>query len=429
MQKLLEKLEITALNNMQLAAIKSIKEEKNTLLLAPTGSGKTLAFLIPLLDLLQPQKKELQTLIIVPTRELALQIETVFKSLKSDFKINALYGGHSMEVETKNLQTMPEVIVGTPGRIADHFTRDNITGENVRSLILDEFDKSLQMGYQEQMKYIYSHLNNLEKHILVSATGGLNIPDFLFLNPLKKLDFLNENLNLEIRLIKAKSKVKALLILLGQISLSPTMIFCNLRDSAEEIAATMRKNGLNAELFHGKIEQIDREKALIRFRNGSSRYLVSTDLAARGLDIPEVENVIHFELPDHLNEFTHRNGRTARQMAEGTAFIILDEKENLPTYLPKSPKIFELLEKTTLPPKEKWVTVYVSGGKKDKINKIDIVGFFLQKGKLQKEELGRIEVQDFATFVAISSDAQTKFFKLIVGEKLKGKKLKIELAR
>jgi superfamily II DNA/RNA helicase len=371
----------------------------------------------------------LQTLIIVPTRELALQIETVFKSLKSDFKINALYGGHSMEVETKNLQTMPEVIVGTPGRIADHFTRDNITGENVRSLILDEFDKSLQMGYQEQMKYIYSHLKNIEKHILVSATGGLNIPDFLFLNPLKKLDFLNENLNLEIRLIKAKSKVKALMILLGQISLSPTMIFCNLRDSAEEIAATMRKNGLNAELFHGKIEQIDREKALIRFRNGSSRYLVSTDLAARGLDIPEVENVIHFELPDHLNEFTHRNGRTARQMAEGNAFIILDEKENLPTYLPKSPKIFELLDKTTLPPKEKWVTIYVSGGKKDKINKIDIVGFFLQKGKLQKEELGRIEVQDFATFVAISSDAQAKFFKLIVGEKLKGKKLKIELAR
>ena len=428
------KIGIEALNEMQNAAINSIEENKNTLLLSPTGSGKTLGFLLPLLKILEKEQKQIQVLILVPTRELTLQIESVWRSLGTGFKINSFYGGHTMEVEMNSLKEAPSILVGTPGRIADHFTRNTIEGKTIKTLILDEFDKSLQMGFQEQMKYIIENLPHIEKHVLVSATKGLNIPSFLNVEPLNTLNFIDTdsiNQNLQISLVKAgaKDKMNTLISLLGEISQAPTLIFCNQRDEVEEIAHNLKKKGINCAIFHGKVEQIDREKALIRFRNGSIRYLVTTDLAARGLDIPEIENVIHFQLPDHEQEFTHRNGRTARMHASGKAFIVQDKNDRLPYYIKEVPSEFTLGETSKLPTSEIWTTLYVSGGKKDKINKIDIVGFFLQKGKIEKDALGKIEVQDFATYVAIHTKLVSKFLENIKDEKMKGKRMKIEIAR
>jgi superfamily II DNA/RNA helicase len=432
MEKTLQNLGVTELNEMQIEAIKSIEADGDTLLLSPTGSGKTLAFLLPLLKLLKPETGKVQMIVLVPTRELSLQIESVWKKISVEHKVNAFYGGHSMEVETNNLSEPPTLLVGTPGRIADHFTRRTFDGSEVHTLIFDEFDKSLEMGFQEQMQYIFTNLPNVTKRVFVSATQRIAIPDFVTINKLTTLDYIEAKVlaqNISFRCIRTQEKTKALVSLLGQISPSPTLIFCNLRDEVEELANAMQKKGINSSIFHGKIEQMEREKALIRFRNGSSRYLISTDLAARGLDIPEVEHVIHYALPHHEQEFVHRNGRTARMNATGTAYFFVDLKGNTPPYIKDLPKEFVIENNHQLPAAEEWDTVYFSGGKKDKISKMDIVGFCIQKGKLEKDQIGKIEVKDFASYVAIKNKAIPGFLKNIDNEKIKGRKMKIESAR
>jgi ATP-dependent RNA helicase DeaD len=432
MEKILAKIGIEALNDMQNTAYQSILSHKNTLLLSPTGSGKTLAFLLPLLEMLEPTENQIQVMILVPTRELALQIESVWKSLGSGHKISAFYGGHSMEVEINSLKNPPAILVGTPGRIADHYTRHTIDSRQVKSIIFDEFDKSLEMGFHEQMQFILERLPSLQKYVFVSATQCISLPPFLKIDKVNTLDFINagqRNQGLSLRYVKTSNKIKSLQMLLGQISQTPTLIFCNQRDEVEEVAALLAKNGINCGVFHGKIEQIDREKALIRFRNGSVRYLVSTDLAARGLDIPEVENVIHYSMPFHEQEFVHRNGRTARMNATGIAHFFLEEGQKIPAYLARLPEELVLEQTVKAVSRENWTTLYFSGGKKDKINKIDIVGFCLQKGGIDKADLGKIEVQDFASYVAIASNKVAVFLKNIKDQKIKGKKLKIEVAR
>jgi superfamily II DNA/RNA helicase len=432
MEKILKKLGIAERNEMQIEAEKSISENKNTLLLSPTGSGKTLAFLIPLLDIINKDLPQIQVLILAPSRELAIQIESVWREMGTGIKINAFYGGHTMEVEMNNLKNPPSVLVGTPGRIADHFTRNTIQSKNIKTLVYDEFDKSLEMGFHEQIQFILSNLPKPEKQIFVSATQGISIPEFVDSDSLNVLDFIDEksgNPKLSLRFVKTKNKSQSLITLLGQISQEPTLIFCNQRDEVEELADLLNKKQINCVMFHGKIEQVDREKALIKFRNGSVRYLISTDLAARGLDIPEIENVIHYYLPFHAQEFVHRNGRTARMNASGTAYFFDNAEGKLPDYIGDLATELILDEKQSLPAKEIWSTVYISGGKKDKINKIDIVGFCLQKGGLNKEELGRIEVQDFVSFIAVKSSKLGSFLKAIKDQKIKGKKMKIEEAR
>jgi superfamily II DNA/RNA helicase len=177
------------------------------------------------------------------------------------------------------------------------------------------------------------------------------------------------------------------------------------------------------------LEQEDRERTLIRFRNGSVRYLAATDLAARGLDIPDVKHVIHFEMPMRGDEFTHRNGRTARMLAEGTAYILLNTDEKLPDYIIYPPRVLNLPTQFSLPPVTEWTTIYISGGKKNKLNKMDIVGFLLQKGKLEKQDLGLIEVKDNISFAAVNKNKVKSMLALIREEKMKGKKFKIEVAR
>jgi superfamily II DNA/RNA helicase len=432
MEKILAKIGIEALNKMQMATQKSILEHPNTLLLSPTGSGKTLAFLLPLLQILKPVENQIQAIILVPTRELALQIESVWKSIGSGHKISAFYGGHSMEVEVNSLKNPPALVVGTPGRIADHYTRHTIDSKQVETIIFDEFDKSLEMGFYEQMQFILERLPNLNKYIFVSATQGISLPGFLKIEEINTLDFINDgqrNEGLTLKYVRTNNKIRSLNLLLGQITQTPTLIFCNQRDEVEEVANLLTKNGINCGVFHGKIEQVDREKALIRFRNGSVRYLVSTDLAARGLDIPEVENVIHYSMPFHEQEFIHRNGRTARMNATGVAYFFLEENAKQPPYISQLPEELVLEQKQQAVTKESWTTLYFSGGKKDKINKIDIVGFCLQKGGIEKDALGKIEVQDFASYVAIAMAQVPSFLKNIKDQKIKGKKLKIEVAR
>lgn len=431
---ILSGLGISALNEMQQTANKAILENAEVRLLAPTGSGKTLAFLLPVSSILSRDVDQVQCLIIVPTRELALQIEQVWRKMSTGFKVTCCYGGHDMQTEIRSLTEPPAVLIGTPGRLLDHMHRQSFSYKKIATLILDEFDKSLELGFQEEMGEISANLRNVNKRILVSATAGSKIPPFIKVKSPVEIDFItNQNeasgLTLKQVIAEKSDKLTSLLKLLGFLGAESTMIFCNQRDTVERIAAVLGEEGVECGFFHGKLEQEDRERTLIRFRNGSVRYLAATDLAARGLDIPDVKHVIHFEMPMKADEFRHRNGRTARMLADGNAYILLNQDEKLPDYIVYPPNVLNLPAQYTLPPVPEWTTVYISGGKKNKLNKMDIVGFLIQKGKLDKQDLGLIEVKDNISFAAINRYKVKPMLALVKEEKMKGKKFKIEIAR
>jgi ATP-independent RNA helicase DbpA len=425
---------ISELNEMQEAAMEAVSGDKDVVLISPTGSGKTLAFLLPILPLLQADKEGVQVIILVPSRELALQIEKVFKQMGTAFKVNCCYGGHSVRIEENNLQQPPAVLVGTPGRIAHHLRSKSLVLNQTHTLILDEFDKSLEMGFKDEMEFIIHQGKNLKKRILTSATDLKDIPNFVGLKSAITLSFTNEHKDLKSALVVKSvkvvgdDKVEALMLLLGKIGSKPTIVFCNHREAVNRISDQLKVHKIEHGFYHGGLEQIDREKTLIKLRNGSIHFLITTDLAARGLDIPEIEVVIHYQLPATEDVMIHRNGRTARMNATGTAYFLLGPEDYLPKFLDVKPIEETLPNSFVLPEPMAWKTLYISAGKKDKVNKMDIVGMLLQKGNLKKDELGKIEVLDKSAYAAIKSNKILKTLQLVQTEKIKGKKVKMEIA-
>lgn len=433
LEKVLAGLHIDALNEMQLASLEANEQHNNVILVADTGSGKTLAFLLPLLELFDSANKKTQAMIIVPSRELAIQVEQVFKKMSTGFKITCCYGGHLRETEENNLVQPPAVIVGTPGRIADHIRRGNITVDSIETLVLDEFDKSLEAGFEEEMSFIIGSLPALKKRILTSATEAVDIPAFIGLHEPTKLNYSTGEITeaLAIQTVKSddKDKLDTLFNLICYLGNRSAVVFCNHRESVERTSDMLKEKGIVNVFYHGAMEQQERDSALCKFRNGTSNVLVTTDLAARGLDIPNIRYIIHYHLPATEDVFTHRNGRTARMDASGTAILILSPEERLPSYITATVTEINLPESSELPEKPKWSTVFIAAGKKDKVNKIDIVGFLTNKGQLKKEDIGLIEVKDFFSFVAIRKVKMGYALQLIKNEKIKNKKVKIDIAR
>jgi ATP-independent RNA helicase DbpA len=433
-EKILENLKITSLNTMQLATLEAAKTAENILLLSPTGSGKTLGFLLPVLSSLKTEEKGVQALIIVPSRELGLQIEQVFKQMNTGFKINCCYGGHSTRTEKNNLSHPPAVLVGTPGRIAYHIQHNNVETASIHTLVLDEFDKALDLGFKDEMSAIIGNLRRLKRRILTSATAMKEIPSFTGAHNPVELNFLNTGspttVTLKLKYLQAEDtdKLNVLFALICKLQNKSTLVFCNHRDAVERISILLSGKGLAHGVFHGGLEQEDRERALIKFRNGSHRLLITTDLASRGLDIPEIEAVIHYQLPPSQDIFTHRNGRTARMNAEGTAYLLLSANDHIPAFIEEQPEQETLPDKNVMPPKALWRTLYIAAGKKEKINKMDIVGMLLQKGQLAKDELGLIEVLDHSSYAAVSNHKVEQVLKLIRDEKIKNKKIKIAIS-
>jgi len=425
---------ITELNEMQRAAMESIPKPNDVVLISPTGSGKTLAFLLPILQLLDKEANHVQVLVLVPTRELAIQIEKVFKQMGTAFKINCCYGGHAVGVEENNLKHPPALLVGTPGRIAHHLRRKNLSLAQTQSLVLDEFDKSLEFGFAEEMEFILSHCRRLSKRILISATELKEIPAFVGITKSVTLNFTTDHpqmkSSLEMKTVRVTGddKIEALVLLLGKIGTKSTIVFCNHREAVMRISEQLSLHGIDHGYYHGGLEQIDREKVLIKLRNGSIDLLISTDLASRGLDIPEIEVVIHYQMPATEDVMIHRNGRTARMNAGGTAYFLIDKDEHLPEFLTTKPQEEPLPHELIRRPSTPWKTLYISAGKKDKINKMDIVGMLLQKGQLQKDELGKIEVLDYSAYAAVKADKLSRTLQLIKEEKIKGKKVKMEIS-
>jgi len=433
-ESILAKLKIKSLNEMQVASIDAIEKYNNILLLSATGSGKTLAYLLPLIRFLNSANNKTQAIIIVPSRELALQIESVFKSMGTNLKVTCCYGGHLRETEENNLKQPPALLIGTPGRLADHIRRGNITTDSIETIVLDEFDKSLELGFLDEMSFIIGALKSLKKRILTSATEAVEIPGFIGMQEPVRLNFLNDKdedtgLTVKTVLSDGKDKLETLFRLICLLGNRSTIIFCNHREAVERTSKFLKEKDIVNVFYHGALEQQERDAALCKFRNGTANVLVTTDLASRGLDIANIRYIIHYHLPGSEEIFTHRNGRTARMEASGTAILLLSPDEKMPEYIDPNVEKIDLPATATLPAKPQWSTLFIAAGKKDKVNKIDIVGFLSNKGDLKKEDIGLIEVKDFFSFVAVKKIKVSHTLQLIKDQKIKNKKVKIAVAK
>ncbi len=423
---ILQKLGIEQLNAMQEEAQLAIHTCAEVVLLSPTGTGKTLAFLLPIFHELVHGKEGVQALIITPSRELAIQIEQVAREMGTGFKINAVYGGRTVSKDKLDLKHEPSLLVGTPGRIAHHFRIKTISKETIKLLVLDEFDKSLEIGFEEQMTEILENLPYLEKKILTSATQGVEIPSFVGLTQPLYVDYLEDGV--QQLLVKAivspeKDKLQTLGKALCHLGNQPGIIFCNYKDSIQRVSDFLSEQNIPHGTFYGGMEQRDRERALIKFRNGTHQLLIATDLAARGINVPEIKFIIHYHLPHRAEEFTHRNGRTARMHSDGTAFVLHWAEEDLPDFIPELEA--EIIEEAPVPKPSPWTTVFVSGGRRDKISKGDIAGLFFKQGELKHKEVGTIELKNDCAFVAIQKNKIQQLIRYVDNTRLKKKKVRV----
>lgn len=431
------RLGIDELNPMQRRMLDLSAERRDFILLSPTGSGKTVAFTIPMLKWLKPASGRLQAVVIAPSRELVQQIHGVIRSLAPGYKVGAVYGGHNVEDEVNSLAAGVDILVATPGRLLDHIRRRNIDVLPTRIVVLDEFDKSLELGFEEDMRKIIGRMKNLSRYVLTSATRADVLPEFLNLNNPLEVDFLDHSSEVNDRMAvhrfdsDSNDKLESLLSLLHQLSsekgLAKTIVFVNHRESAERTAEFLRKKGVDAVLYHGQLDQQQRETAIALFNNGSRPILVATDLAARGLDIEGVQNIIHYHQPLTPETYTHRNGRTARVAASGDIYVLVGPEE----------KVKDFIEfDDTVPSKEApqgaklrsgLSTLYISDGKKEKVSKGDILGFLTKDCGLEASQVGKINVFDHYALVAVDSAVAKKVISDAAVKRLKGRKRRISL--
>ena len=431
----LEKLAITSLTPMQEAALNTSREAKEVILLSPTGTGKTLAYLLPLIERLNEGPACVQAMVIVPSRELALQIETVLKTMRLPWKAMSVYGGRAAMDEHRTMKGLqPTIIIGTPGRLNDHLEKGNIDATTISTLVIDEFDKCLELGFQSEMQQVIDKLPAVKHRYLTSATDMDELPTFTGMRRAVKLDYLSATENdakvhTYIVHSESKDKLHTLYKLLCTFEDGQAIVFLNHREAVDRVATYLREQKLYFEAYHGGMDQEVRERALYKFRCGSSNVLISTDLAARGLDIPEVRHIIHYHLPGSEEGYIHRTGRTARWNAEGSSYLILHSEEHAPEYLPDEVTEYPLPERVGRPAPPVWSTLYIGKGKKDKINKVDIAGFLYKKGGLTREDVGPIDVHDYCAYVSVSRSKVRQLLTLIANEKIKGMKTRIEVAK
>ncbi len=426
-QAILQKLGIAKLNPMQKQAQLAIHSVSEVVVLSPTGTGKTLAFLLPIMAELDRKATEIQAIVLVPSRELAIQIEQVIRDMGAGWKVNAVYGGRPFTKDKTNLQHRPAILVGTPGRVGDHLRRNTFSAKAVKFLVLDEFDKSLEIGFEEQMKDILSFMPKDQKRVLTSATHGVRVPDFVQLKKPVYINFLDEEIEqLQIYRIVSpeKDKLETLKQALQHIGPQPGILFCNYKDAIERVSEFLDENNIAHGVFHGGMEQLDRERALIKFRNGTHNLLVATDLAARGIDVPEIQFILHYHLPPRKLEFVHRNGRTARMKKSGTAYVLHWEKDQLPDFIEGIPEMKLSNNKNALT--SEWRTLFISGGRKDKISKGDIAGLFFKQGGLEKDELGVIELKLDCAFVSVPKGKVNSLIDKLNDGRLKKRKIRVK---
>ena len=408
------------------------EDASHLILLSPTGSGKTVAFALRMLRFIGPSTGHVQAVVMAPSRELVLQIADVLRPLAAGLKTVAFYGGHNMADEVSSLSVVPDIIVATPGRLLDHLNRHTLDVNDVSALVLDEYDKSLELGFLDEMRRIVKRMRALKLVILTSATQLAEMPDFLPMKGAVTLDYTRTAAPMRLQTVKVPSadrdKLPVLTDLLHTLPDGRAIVFVNHRESAERVYNALKMEGFPVGLYHGGLEQRERQLAVDLFNNGTTPILVSTDLGSRGLDIDNVNYVIHYHMPVTPESWTHRNGRTARMGADGTAYVIVAEGENIPDAVVWEREFYPSGQK----PADGGIhsdvsTLYFNAGKKEKISRGDIAGFLMQKGGLAPDEVGKIVVNDHSAIVAVPRSKAAATVEAVAPYKIKNTRVKVSV--
>ena len=430
-----DRMGIEALNDMQRAAFDAWKSGRGDLVLySPTGTGKTLAFALCLLQALQPPMQRLQAVVLAPSRELVMQTAEILRLLAIGYKVTPCYGGHAVADEKASLTAaVPDIIVATPGRLLDHYKRGHVNLSGTRLLVLDEMDKSLELGFEDEMRQLLRQMPHIARRILASATVLDPIPDYVrlhapfMLNVLDKSDDPAARITVWQVLSPDKDKLDILQQLLHSLDDGKAIVFANYRESAERIHRYLVDKGIDAGLYHGAMEQQERECAVAMLNNGSVGVLVATDLASRGLDIDTVAHIIHYHLPVNEQAWVHRNGRTARVNATGEAYVITGPDEYLPDWM--STDGFFKLRPTGRAWSAPMATLYFQAGKKEKLSRGDIMGFIAANGGIEPADIGRIDVRDHYALAAVPRPTAREVLQRLQAAKVKGRKVRISLLK
>jgi superfamily II DNA/RNA helicase len=425
-----QRLAIDSLNPMQQTMAAS--DAANILLLAPTGSGKTIAFALAMLRRVEAAVPGIKAVVLAPSRELVLQVASVLRPIATGMKTVALYGGHNMRDEVNSLSIVPDIVVATPGRLVDHINRSTIDISGARTLVLDEYDKSLQLGFLDEMTRIVKRMRHRCATILTSATTLDDLPpivgrlsDFTLIN---YSDIASPRANTDVVEVASAipDKLDTLVDLLRSLDNTKVIIFVNHRESAQRVYDRLHRDRFPVGLYHGGLEQQERRLAIEMLNNGSTPILVSTDLASRGLDIDSVGAVVHYHLPLTEAEWTHRNGRTARQGASGEVYAITREGENVPDFI----AFDRSLSPTRIsanPISRTVATLYINAGKKEKISRGDILGYLVKAGGLTPDQVGTITVDDHWSIVAVPASVASATIKTLATTKLKNRRVRVSL--
>lgn len=410
-----------------------------------TGSGKTAAFGLGLLNKLDVKRFRVQSLVLCPTRELAEQVSGELRRLARsvpNVKIITLYGGTPIKAQADSIAKGAHIVVGTPGRVEDHLNKGSLPLEELTTLVLDEADRMLDMGFQKTLDAIIDVVPKERQTLLFSATYPPKIKEIaekITKNAeLAKVAPTQDSVRIDehfYQVSNEKERMHALQLLLLQQGSLQSVVFCNTRADAQSVAGGLKSGGFSAAALHGDMEQKDRDQTLIRFSNNSINTLVATDVAARGLDIDSLDVVFNYHLPRELEVYTHRIGRTGRAGAKGTAHALFQASEQfridqLESYLGKQITVSELPPKelaSQKPERPVMSTLRIEGGKKQKLRPGDIVGAITKGGDFKGDQIGKIQVMDNWAYVAIERAIAKSALNKVSQGKIKGKSFRVRL--
>lgn len=430
---IIDTLGFTDMTEIQEKTIIPILENSDLLAQSKTGSGKTLAFGIPTVIRTDIMQNKPQTMVITPTRELADQVATQLRKIaayKANLKILTLYGGVPLRTQADSLQKGAHILIGTPGRIQDHLAKGTLELNTIKTLVLDEADRMLDMGFYDAIVKIGSNIPRTKQTLLFSATFPHKIETLakqLLKEPLTvKVDTHQEISQIEETVYETDDKHKTLKNLIQSYTPNSLLIFCNTKAQVITLTDDLLKQGHSAIDIHGDLDQRDRNESVIAFSNGSKRILVATDVASRGLDIKGIDLVINYDLPFDKEVYTHRIGRTGRADATGMALSLFSPNENEKChYVTKNAKKGDLKDlrlDTTFTMLSAFDTLCLNGGKKTKLRAGDILGTFCKEIGIDNQKIGKIDITDSISYIALHHTVTQKVYRALKKVKIKKKR-------
>jgi len=431
------------MTDIQAQSLPDILAGKDVIAQGKTGSGKTAAFGLGLLNKLNVKRFRIQTIVLCPTRELADQVAKEIRKLARtihNIKVLTLCGGMPFGPQVGSLEHGAHIIVGTPGRIEDHLGRGTLRLDDVTTLVLDEADRMLDMGFQATIDYIIDQTPDERQTLLFSATYPPKIEQIakrIMKNPtMVEAAATHDDSTITQHFFKVaddEERITALRLLLLQHTPTSSVIFCNTKIEVQAVADTLSNYGFSVIALHGDLEQRDRDQTLIRFANKSASILVATDVAARGLDIESVDAVFNYHISRDAEVHVHRIGRTGRAGSSGLAFSLFSDKERyklglLEDYLDRTIEGEELpainvLETPMFSPL--MTTIQIDGGKKQKVRAGDILGALTGKQGIEGKQVGKIQLSDNWAFVAVQRKVAKRALKKLAEGKLKGRTFRV----